>query len=198
MSDTTTSAPAGEKPNLLDVMHTLGPRPISAKEAEQLAQVGQQNAREYEAIDTLVTLARMVEALKPEQRRELAQRLGMDAGTYNEVLFRANYLARSSAHGRTSLERDTSRPDEFTLAGERKASVTAYDQGDHRRAIVLRVEDDGSGPTVRAYAQLIDVRGFVITAETPAATLELKYDQVTSPEALNDLLVETILPTGND
>lgn len=191
MSDANT-APAEQKPNLLPIMHKLGPRPISDKEAAELAATGDENARVYESIDTLVTLARMVAALPMEQRREAAQRIGLDQLAYNEVLFRADYLARSHERGRTTLERDTRDHDEFTLAGERRVTINAYDLNDRRRGIILRIEDDGAGPTLKAFIQLVDVRGFVMTSDEPAATLELKYDQVASEEKLNDLLVETI------
>lgn len=183
---------ANEKPNLLPIMHKLGPRPISDKRAQELAEQGAQNAAEYDTLDTLVQLAELFTLLDTKQRRELVQKAGMDMGTYNEMLFRAEYLARSAERGRTTLERHTSEHDQFTLAGEKKATINAYDQGDHRRGIVLRIEDDGSGPTVKAFAQLVDVRGFVITAEKPTATLDLRYDQVTSHETLNTLLLEAL------
>lgn len=47
----------------------------------------------------------------------------------------------------------------------------------------IAIEDDGTGPTINAYPELIDVRGFTITSDTPAATLHLKYDHITFSRA---------------
>src|SRR5690606_11631427 len=169
-----------------------GPRPISDAEAEQLAEVGRQNAEDYHAIDTLVELARIVDALPREQRRAIAQQLGMEQSTYNEVLFRAQYIARSQERGRSTLERETSSPDAYTLTGNSQARIHAYDQNALYRSIELRIEDKGQGPVVSAYPQLIDVRGFVMTSETPARVMELPYAEVASDEVLNDMLHEAL------
>lgn len=173
-------------------MHTLGPRPISDDEARELAEVGLQNAEEHERLDTLVALAELVTALTPEQRITAARQAGLDFYTFNELIFRAEYLARSKNHGRTTLERETSANDNYTLAGDRKATIRAADKNTHRRAILIRIEDDGTGPTINAYPELIDVRGFTITSDTPAATLHLKYDHITSNEALTKLLQDAL------
>ena len=66
------------------------------------------------------------------------------------------------------------------------------DKSTHRRAILIRIEDDGTGPTINAYPELIDVRGFTITSDTPAATLHLKYEHITSHEALTKLLQDAL------